>query len=198
MIDSATLNKLNEQPWEDLFISLNDYTDILLKRYGVRFPNIRLPKGYDAQMIVDEAIESIYSGRRTWNYLEKPDFKLFITTQVIRSILWNLFVSKERELVKELVLTDEDGEDSDINPLELLVADSPSILENIYEREFLDQALQLVQQHDKSDKQLEVKILEGRLIGKKNKHIAQELNIPINIVEATMKRLRKVLLPLLH
>jgi hypothetical protein len=198
MIDSATLNKLNEQPWEDLFISLNDYTDILLKRYGVRFPNIRLPKGYDAQMVVDEAIESIYSGRRTWNHKEKPDFKLFITTQVIRSVVWNLFASKEHELVKELVLTDEDGEDSDMNPLELQVADSPSILENIYEREFLDQVLQLVQQHDKSDEQLEVRILEGRLIGKKNNVIAQELNIPINVVEAAMKRLRKVLLPLLH
>lgn len=196
MIDSTTLAKLSEQPWEELFIPLFEYTELLLKRYRIRHPNTLLPKGYDAQMVVDEAIESLYSGRRTWDYKAKPDFKLFITTQVIRSIVWNLFASKERELVKELIVVDYNGEDDDVNPLELLIADQAYIMENIYEREFLDRAEQLIKQHDKTTNQLVIKVYEGRLSGLKNKQIALQLGVPVNIIEAVMKRLRTILLPL--
>lgn len=197
MIDSNTLEKLSEQPWEDLFVPLYEYTDTLLKRYNIRFPNTALPKGYDAQMVVDEAIESLFTGRRTWDYEKKPDFKLFITTQVIRSIVWNLFASKESVLVKELILQDEDGEDADVNPLELILADRAYIIENIHEKEFLERTEQLIRQRDKSPEQLMMNVYEGRLSGMKNKQIAHLLGVDVSVVEATMKRLRTTLLPLL-
>lgn len=196
MIDSATLAKLNEQPWKDLFIPLHEYTETLLKRYKIRYPNTILPKGYDAQMVVDEAIESLFTGRRTWDYEAKPNFTLFITTQVIRSIVWNLFVSKESELVKELVFVDDEGENADVNPLELLIADRAYILENIYEKEFLERAEHTIRQRDKSPEQLMMKVYEGRLNGMKNSKIAQLLGVEVSVVEAVMKRLRVALLPL--
>jgi DNA-directed RNA polymerase specialized sigma24 family protein len=196
MINSTTLAKLNEQPWEELLVQLHEYTDFLLKRYRIRYSNVVLPKGYDAQMIVYEAIESLYTGRRAWDFEAKPDFKLFISTQVIRSIVWNLFVSKENELIKELVLHNEEDEDADINPLELLIADESNILENIYEREFLARAEQLINQLDKAPEHLVIKVYEGRLSGMKNKQIAHDLGIPVNVVEAVMKRIRNILLPL--
>jgi DNA-directed RNA polymerase specialized sigma24 family protein len=196
MIDSATLDKLNGQPWEELFIQLDEYTNTLLKRYQVRHPNMLLPKGYDAQMVIDETIEALYTGRRTWDHLAKPDFRLFITTQVIRSIVSNLYASAESQLVKELVFVDDDGDEANTNPLELLIADKGYVLENIYEREFLKLAEQLIKQHDNTPNQLVMKVYEGRIDGMKNQQIAKQLDIPVNTVEATMKKLRRILLPL--
>ncbi len=196
MIDSATLSKLDEQPWEELFIQLDDYTNLLLKKYWVRYPTTILPKGYDAQMVIDEAIEAVYTGRRKWDYQVKPDFRLFITTQVIRSIVSNLYASAESQLVKEIVLVDEEEGEMVSNPLELLIADQAYTLENIYECEFLEQAERLIRQHDNTSDQLLMQVYEGRLDGMKNKQIAQGLNVPVSVIEAALKKLRRILLPL--
>ncbi|MBU1822075.1 MAG: hypothetical protein KKG00_11275 [Bacteroidetes bacterium] len=196
MIDSATLQKLNEQPWEELFLQLLDYTNNLLKRYKVRAPHTILPKGFDAQMVVDDAIEAVYTGRRVWDYQAKPNFLLFMTTQVIRSMVYNLYASQESQLVQELVVADLDGEEIESNPIESLIPDKAYILENMYEKEFMDQVDRVIQQNDTTQDQLLMKVYQGRLQGFQNKQIAQQLDIPISTIENIIKKLRRILKPL--
>lgn len=72
MIDVATLNRLDEQNWEDLIPELYNYTIHILKRYKVRHPDEALPKGNQCRDLVHQAITLVYEGKRQWDIEKYP------------------------------------------------------------------------------------------------------------------------------
>jgi RNA polymerase sigma factor (sigma-70 family) len=80
---------LDRHKWNESIVKLTAYVVSLcwLKR-------IILPKGLEAEDIVMEAIEKIYTGERTWDHNNDPDLHRFLMS-VVKSILSNKITSKE-------------------------------------------------------------------------------------------------------
>jgi RNA polymerase sigma factor (sigma-70 family) len=195
MIDVAMLNRINEQNWEQLIPRLYKYTIRLLRRYKIRYPDEVLPKGNGHRDLVQQAITLVYEGKRQWNPEKYPDCFLFLSTSVIRSLVSNLYSSPDSLNIRESSLISLSDVDSEENHLENDFADPSNFEETIHEKELIRQAEQIIKDHDGPDKLL-LAVFRSRLDESKNQQIAKELCIPISEVENVVKRIRRVLMPL--
>lgn len=196
MIDAATLERLKQQNWDELIPRLYAYTIHLLKRYNVRYRNEVLPKGNEYRDLVHQAITLVFEGKRTWDTEKYPDCFFFIATSVIRGLVWNLYKPANKQGVKEVVLISLSDDNEDENLLESRFADSSNVEGTLHEQEFLQRVEQRIRAHD-DPHQLLMKVFKGRLDRLKNQQIAQDLNIDTSDVENAVKRLRRLLKPLI-
>lgn len=103
--DPEVIERLNDQDWEDLYEDLVAYATIRVQELSWERGPGALPEGREPEDFVEEAIESLYTGRRTWNYEEYPDLKS-VLTGIIDSLVSNLVTSAEHRRSKDVEPSD--------------------------------------------------------------------------------------------
>jgi len=103
--DPEVIERLNDQDWEDLYEDLVAYATIRVQELSWERGPGALPEGREPEDFVEEAIESLYTGRRTWNYEEYPNLKS-VLTGIIDSLVSNLVTSAEHRRSKDVEPSD--------------------------------------------------------------------------------------------
>jgi DNA-directed RNA polymerase specialized sigma24 family protein len=92
--------KLEEHPWEDTISRLALYTIRKAKRlYWQGIMNGNMPAGKEAQDVVQDAIEDVLTGQRSWNPATQPDLFVYLR-RVVDSKLSHLVESMENRSVR--------------------------------------------------------------------------------------------------
>jgi hypothetical protein len=99
--DPEVIERLNAQDWEDLYEKLVAYATSRVEELSWERGHKALPEGKEPKDFAEEAIESLYTGRRTWNYEEYPDPKQ-VLTGIIDSLVSNLVESAEHRRSKDV------------------------------------------------------------------------------------------------
>ncbi len=103
--DPEVIERLNAQDWEDLYEDLVAYATIRVQELSWERGPGALPEGKGPEDFAKEAIESLYTGRRTWNYEQYPNLKN-VLTGIIDSLVSNLVTSAEHRRSKDVEPSD--------------------------------------------------------------------------------------------
>jgi DNA-directed RNA polymerase specialized sigma24 family protein len=144
--DPEVIDRLNNQDWEDLYEDLVAYATVRVQELSWERGSEALPEGKQPEDFVEEAIESLYTGRRTWNYEKYPNLKA-VLRGIIDSLISNLVTSAEHRRSQDIEDSDSRGFYEDITSdksdaeiraedirerMRLAVADDPK-LEMVFE-----------------------------------------------------------------
>jgi DNA-directed RNA polymerase specialized sigma24 family protein len=144
--DPEVIDRLNNQDWEDLYEDLVAYATVRVQELSWERGSEALPEGKQPEDFVEEAIESLYTGRRTWNYEKYPNLK-GVLRGIIDSLISNLVTSAEHRRSQDIEDSDSRGFYEDITSdksdaeiraedirerMRLAVADDPK-LEMVFE-----------------------------------------------------------------
>lgn len=99
--DPEVIDRLNSQDWEGLYENLVAYAAVRVSELSWERGPDALPEGKQPEDFVEEAIESLYTGRRTWNYEEYPNLK-GVLRGIIDSLISNLVTSAEHQRSEEI------------------------------------------------------------------------------------------------
>lgn len=92
--DPEVIKRLNAQDWEDLYEDLVAYATIRVQELSWERGPGAPPEGREPEDFAEEAIKSLYTGRRTWNYEQYPNVKS-VLSGIIDSLVSNLVESAE-------------------------------------------------------------------------------------------------------
>jgi SepF-like predicted cell division protein (DUF552 family) len=105
-MEPEIIEALRSQNWEEIAIRLLVYTRGLFSWKGIS----RLPKGYSAEDVVNDAVKLIYSGKRAWNPQKHPDLLIHLKW-VVKSLLSSRGLLSNKDVIIESVLLDDCGDE---------------------------------------------------------------------------------------
>ena len=145
--------------------------------------NGRASQPYSAADIVNEIIEKVIDGVRTWDMDRILDINKFMYVQ-IRGVVDNKY-KKERNIVSKEKFNPEDGSFSDIDEIELRLE-----LSEIYKQQDILESFTLCYNEIEKDTEMGVVFLAW-IDGKGSKEIAEEFGLTVNQVEALKQKIRR-------
>jgi hypothetical protein len=185
MDDESRLDQLNKLDWAKFYPKLFSYTDYLLKNW--RKDQEVMIQGYSAEDFVNEAVESFYYGKRTWN-----DFCISNPLEgikgAIQSIISNKRTKKESSVSKDIQYRTEDGEYCAIE----IEDEQPDVLEMLEFNETIDRVREKIQ--GDSDLEYYFMCLEDGIYERHK--IAETLGKTPDQITAIKKRFQRKLLSL--
>lgn len=198
-MSTEKLQLLRDFPWDENYPKLVAFTDYILQMKS--WNNGIIPKGYNAESIVQEAIIKIFSGKRNW----EPERGPLITylKWVIRSDISHLIKSNTNKLEIHSDIEDEDCEEvtfedwvdqlalqnSEANSPEELLANSEIEIENIEIARAKIDALLMAANGNSDLEEIVYAVIDGKC-SPKPQDLAQFLNKPINKIYQNLKTLR--------
>lgn len=106
-MDKDVIKLLEETDWDSITLKLTKYAILKIERLSWRYG--KFPKGLTAEDMVQEAIASLFEGKRNWNHTRNPDLFEYLKS-VIDSKVSHLYESKEYKLTQPFPTTEE-GQD---------------------------------------------------------------------------------------
>ncbi len=187
-MDEDTLNYLQSVDWEDFIDKLNGYAHQKITYSSCNRGPGRLPDGQQAKDVVMKAITLVYQGIRKWNRKKWPDFFLFLRS-VVRSLISNALSGQENATSTSFDTASKlpngiDPPSQYLTPLEIL-----------QQKEFFKKCASLV--NSKQDDNLSMVFLalvDGYYTPVE---ISKEIGIEVSEVNNLLKRLRRLLKPLI-
>ena len=183
-VDRATLEKLSSQDWKALYPQLTHYALLLVKSLRWQTGSTDLPKGFQAQDLVNEAITLVFTGQRRWNPGKVP--VLIYLKGVIRSLASHLVESAEHKKRQDLTVVDEETET--IKEVEISDTNAPSPEDLLLVNEIAEYLLKSA----KGDENMQL-VLLCLDDGMKRSEIVELTELPLKEVDNIMKRIRRAL-----
>jgi DNA-directed RNA polymerase specialized sigma24 family protein len=154
-----------------------------------KYKEWNFPKGNRAEDIAQQAITLVLSGIRKWNTAEYSDFLRYMQFSVCRSLISNLYSSKEEQTTEKLNPSDyffsSDDESSQVN-------DGRVVGFDVHYEEIIDNK-KFIQELEKglNGDDTGQLVLLAMIDGNANREIASDLGIPIHEVTNAKKRIQR-------
>ena len=177
---SDVSRRLEEANWDQIHSKLVLYAQFKLET--ISWPSGHPPGGIEAGDLAQEAIESLFFGRRTWNVAKHPDLEV-VLKGIIKSRLSHLVKTKDnrtRRALSEDAGVDGWGHDA--------LSNNPSPEESLVSKEQIAQIESLLEGDD--DAGMVFLCLQE---GAKPKEIAEELGKPVKEIYVIKRRIRRKL-----
>lgn len=181
---SDVLRRLEEANWDQIYPELVLYAQFRLE--AISWSGGHPPGGTQAEDLVHEAIESLYTGRRTWNVAKHPNLEV-VLKGIIKSLVSHQAEARDnqtRQALSEDPGVDGWGHDA--------LSNNPSPEECLAFKERIAQIESLLE--DDEEAGMVFLYLQD---GAKPKEIAEELGKPVTKIYAITKRIRRKLQDLL-
>ena len=189
-MEITTIEFLNKQNWTLITKRMTVYAEYLKMKKHWNTNDKDLAKGQTTKSLVHEAIVKVYTGVRTWNREKEPDLVRFLCSNVLRSMIYNLSVSKENQLNNPALVRVGNDESLFDDPVPLVetYADADNFENEIFAQELL------ATMNSKLTKDPDASIVfQEMLKGKQNIAIADDLGLSVREVENVKKRVRAAL-----
>lgn len=198
-MSTEKLQLLRDFPWDENYPKLVAFTDYILQMKS--WNNGVIPKGHNAESIVQEAIIKIFSGKRNWEPERGP--LLIYIKWVIRSDISHLTKSNTNKLEMHSEIEDEDCEeeafitwvdqmshhDSESNSPEELLVNSEIEVENKEIARAKIDALLMAANGKPDLEEIVYALIDGKC-SPKPQDLAQFLNKPIDKINQNLRTLR--------
>ena len=170
---SEVLRRLGEANWRQMYPLLVSYAQLKLNmmRWSSGYP----PGGIQAEDLVQEAIESLFSGRRDWKIAKYPNLEV-VLKGIIKSLVSHLAKTADNQTRRSLA----DGWEHEA------LSESASPEENMAAKDQIAQIEQLLE--DDEEAGMVFLFLQE---GTKPKEIAEELDKPKKEIYVILRRIRR-------
>ena len=190
MTEEDILDFYSKQDWGKIAKQLTafviSYMNYCTKK---KYKQWNFPKGHRAEDIAQQAITLVLSGIRKWNTTEYPDFLRYMQFSVCRSLISNLYSSKEEQTTEKINQSDyffgSDDESSQMN--DGCVVGFDLHYEEIIDNKKFIQELEKELHGDDTGQLVLLAIIDGNA----NREIASDLGIPIHEVTNAKKRIKR-------
>lgn len=176
--DPEVLDRLDAQDWDELYEDLVAYAIRRMEQLSWVRGADALPKGKEPEDFVEEAIECLYTGRRSWDYETYPDI-VGVLKGIISSLVSNLVQSAEH---RRAVDVEKPGEGDDFYEA-IVPADADANLIGQKLRETMRAAV--------ADNDELALVLDAMLSGTPNAEIAEMLDVDRNRVYQLRRNVRR-------
>lgn len=185
-LSEETLRVLEAQNWEEVLIKLHV---AIVKAFGADLDADILPGGMQAHDLAGDAILSLYSGARHWDYIREPNVSKFLFNSIVRSNFSHLLEAPSTKLVlrirsKNSPLKHQSDEEA-VSPLMLRL--SYSIEEHVSTNDIIAKVKAALH----ADK-IARDVFDLRLDGCTDKLVAYFLNLTVGQVRAANRRILQV------
>jgi hypothetical protein len=183
LIDTEIFAILTRQGWDEIIDKLTPHAVFKVSRSFWRSGKRSLPRGEEVEDIVYNSIDMVLSGKRKWDPKKEPDLLQYLKG-VVDSEVSHLLESYEH-LKREYICIGEGKE----SPVELVVDPGQDPLSEVIASERRDYLWKCA----KGDEDMELVLCcidEGI---SNRQEISDTLKMPLNIVDNTLKRIRRKL-----
>ncbi len=184
-IDNETFKKLSSQNWKYIYPNLVSYADLITKKYYWKSSKTDLPKGYEPKDLAKDAIQSIYEGRRKWDYITTPDLLKHLKSIVDSKVSHLLDTAEHRRRVYHLQHEDENG----VEPLDNIKSSFDNPLEELIAKDIIEQIYKYAVEKNDEEVQLMLLAIEA---GCKGSEISEQTGLSLKDVNNALKRLKLI------
>lgn len=103
-MDSKLIKILESQNWEEIIKKLYAHSIFRINWFGLK-SEVKM-QGKESKDFANEAVTLLWEGKRNWDYTKETDVLKFLKG-VVNSLIYNMIKSKEREVYKEVDLSEE-------------------------------------------------------------------------------------------
>ena len=175
---SDVQRRLDESEWDQIYPRLVSYAKFKLQ--GVTWLGGHPPGGVEPKDLAQEAIASLYTGRRTWDVAIHQDLEVVLKA-IVRSKVSHLSVNADNQTRQ--ALSDDSGVDGWGHDAPSI---SPSPEQILVKNELIDK-IEILLEDDEDAGMVFLYIQEGA----KPKEIAEELGKPVTEIYSISKRIRR-------
>jgi hypothetical protein len=184
LIDTETLRALNSLNWDKIIDELTLHAVFKVKKSFWRSGIRDLPKGEQVEDIVYNAIDMLHSGQRKWDRNKDPDVLQYLKG-IVDSQVSHLLESAEY-LSREYLNEGQEGKESTID---LVVDPEQDPLSEVIANEIKDYLWKCAKGDD--DMELVLCCIDEGISNRSE--ISKTLHVPLNIVDNTLRRIRRKL-----
>ena len=182
---SDVLRRLNKANWDQIHPKLVIYAQFKLE--CILWPGGHAPGGTQAEDLVQQAIESLFSGQRNWNVAKHPDLEI-VLKGIIKSLVNHLTQTKDNKTRQALsVDAGVDGWGHEA------LSNEPSPEESTESRDQIAQIESLLEDDEEAG-MVFLYLQEGA----KPREISEELDKPVREIYVIIRRIRRKLRDNLH
>ena len=177
---SDVLRRLDEANWDQIYPELVLYAQFKLG--AISWPGGHPSGGTQAEDLVQEAIESLYIGQRTWDVAKHPNLEV-VLKGIIKSLVSHQTKAKDnqtRQALSEDAGVDDWGHDA--------LSNNPSPEESLVFEEHMAE-IEILLENDEEAGLVFLYLLENA----KSQKIAEELGMPVTKVYVITRRVRRKL-----
>jgi DNA-directed RNA polymerase specialized sigma24 family protein len=184
-LSKETLRVLEAQNWEEVSTKLHV---AIVKSFGIDLNDDVLPGGIQAHDLASDAILSLYSGARHWDYVREPNVAKFLFNSIVRSNFNHLLEAPSTKLVSRVRSKNSSEHEADEE-----VVSSPILTHSysIEEQAFANDIIAKVKAALHADKTAR-DVFDLRLDGCTDKLVAYFLNLTVGQVRAANRRILQV------